>query len=147
MAGVRKMAAGLHNVVLPGWINASQMAAAISLSQVGLAAYADDALQSLPNKVFEYMAGGLAVVSSLRGEVERLLAEHDCGVSYRAGDAESLAAQLAELAADPVRRRRLQANAHALWEREFGCRQLCDQFADHLHHIAESHRQLVRAAA
>jgi len=62
----------------------------MQMSKIGLAAYDSDALQSLPNKPIEYLAGGLCVVSSLHEELEKLLYEENCGLTYHARDVNGL---------------------------------------------------------
>jgi glycosyltransferase involved in cell wall biosynthesis len=52
-------------------------------------------------------ASGVPIVNSLRGELERFLVERDCGVQYRAGDADSLACALERVVSDPEGRRRM----------------------------------------
>jgi glycosyltransferase involved in cell wall biosynthesis len=148
LADVRKRARDLNNVVLLGRVNTAKMSAALSLADIGLAAYSASALQSLPNKVFEYLANGLAIVSSLRGEVAQLLERHECGITYRAGDAIDLARQIIALAADRSRRELLQRNARQLWWNEYQCDEVYDRFAAQLQSIAASHGSgnLARAA-
>lgn len=100
----KAQAVGLTNVVFTGWLSASEIAALLELAHVGLAAYSDSAPQGLPNKVFEYMAAGLPIVSSLRGETQRLLAECNCGVTYDASTPESFVATLKPLVDNPQQR-------------------------------------------
>jgi len=88
-------------------------------SQVGLACYAAGALQSVPNKVAEYLSAGLAVVSSLRGEFQRMLAEGSFGVDYTPGDAAMLASVLVSLRDHPERLGELQRNAERFFTRRF----------------------------
>jgi glycosyltransferase involved in cell wall biosynthesis len=65
---------------------------------------------SAPNKLFEYLMAGLAVVApDLPGL--RWLAEEELGVLFEAGSAESFGRALESLAADPDRVARLRANA------------------------------------
>ena len=53
---------------------------------------ADESWVGIPNKFFDYSAAGLSIVSSLDGESSDLLRKYRCGVTYRHGDAASLAA-------------------------------------------------------
>lgn len=71
-----------------------------------------------PLKVVEAMAAGLAVVASDFPPIRELL--DTTGVLVPAGDAGSLTAALAALAADPGRRRRLGERARARAEAHFG---------------------------
>lgn len=78
----KKMANGLPNIVFTGWVDAAKIEFLGRSSKIGLAAYADNAPQGLPNKVFEYFSFGLPVLSSLKGETEDLLRSEQCGYSY-----------------------------------------------------------------
>jgi glycosyltransferase involved in cell wall biosynthesis len=95
----RRAAAGLKNVVFPGWVDAAQWTYLQGLRTVGLAAYARNAPQSIPNKLFEYMSGGAPVLSSLQGEGAQFLKENSCGLTYMPGDPASFLSALADLRA------------------------------------------------
>ena len=99
----RKRAADLPNMTFTGWLEQDAMRAALAAADIGLAAYAQAAPQGLPNKVIEYLAAGLPVISSLRGETERLLSEDTCGITYLAADAASFGEALFALEAADVR--------------------------------------------
>ncbi len=79
---LREQARGLTNVVFTGWVNAAGIDAMTRTASLSLAAYSRQALQSLPNKIFEYMSGGLPVLSSLQGECAALLERNGCGETY-----------------------------------------------------------------
>ena len=115
----RARAAGLGNVVFTGWLSAAGIAALLEMSSVGLGAYADRAPQGLPNKLYEYLAAGVPILSSLRGESQALLTGAACGLTYAAGDPGSFAAALESLLADPEQRRAMGRRALAKFERDF----------------------------
>jgi len=85
------IAISLPNVTMSGWLDAGEIQKILAKTKVGLVAYSRDALMSLPNKPFEYMAAGLPLLSSLPGELEQLIQQHDIGRTYTAGDPVSLA--------------------------------------------------------
>ena len=58
---IRERAARLPNVHCLGWVDTDMLQSVMSISTIGLCAYRSDALQSLPNKPFEYMANRLAI--------------------------------------------------------------------------------------
>lgn len=72
-------------VCFPGWVNAAQIEVLKRRSDIGLLPYPStmDFTRSIPNKVFDYLAGGLPVLTCLRGVVEKLIAEKSCGWMYR----------------------------------------------------------------
>ncbi|MGE5373162.1 MAG: glycosyltransferase family 4 protein [Solirubrobacterales bacterium] len=133
-----EQASGLSSVVFPGWVDAAQLAWLMKSSKAGLAAYAAGAPQGLPNKVFEFLCAGIPVISSLRGETEQLLSEYECGMTYTAGDPESLAGVLTRLADNEAVWRALGENARRLFEARFDARQVYGDLADYLEETARS---------
>lgn len=84
----------LSNVFLPGWIDQDEIQTVMKLSSIGLVPYTKQALQSLPNKPFEYMSASLPVVSSLGGEFSQIVFKEKIGINYEAENPESLAAAI-----------------------------------------------------
>jgi glycosyltransferase involved in cell wall biosynthesis len=58
---------------------------------------------TIPNKLFDYMAAGLAVVSSDAAPCRRIVTETGSGKVYRSGDPADLARAIDELASESVR--------------------------------------------
>ena len=133
---IKKLASGLSNVVFPGWVSASVIYALLKEAKIGLAPYTSNALQSIPNKPIEYMAGGLAVVSSLRGELAQLLVEYNCGITYSPGDSGELAAVLERLVTQPSLLEKMGRNARSLFERQFSVERIYLKMADYLEQIS-----------
>ena len=69
------------------------------MSKLGLAPYKSDFnyLESIPTKAIEYFSHGLPVVSSLKGRLQKLIDEKQCGLNYENGSAKSLANSLRTL--------------------------------------------------
>lgn len=132
----RRQAAGLRSVIFPGWVGAPQIAALMELSAVGLAPYDSGTRMSLPNKPFEYFAGGLPVVSSIEGELTGVLAEHDCGVTYQARSPEALVSALTALYADRSRARDMGRNGRRLLDREYATEIIFEKLNGHLTRVA-----------
>ena len=135
---IRRLADGLPNVRFPGWLNQGDAWALLHASRAGLAPYHADATQSLPNKGFEYMAAGIPVVSSLGGELRQLLDEEGVGLTYRAGDAASLAGALRRLASDDTERRAMGARARRLYDQRYSTSAIYSGLARHLRDVASS---------
>jgi glycosyltransferase involved in cell wall biosynthesis len=135
----RLKARGLSNVAFTGWLDQARMRDALMGADIGLAAYAPAAPQGLPNKVIEYMAAGLPVVSSLDGETAELLERHECGVSYAAGDGGALRDALERLAA-PELRERLARNARREFQAGFEAETIYPQLASYLENAAGDFR-------
>jgi glycogen(starch) synthase len=69
---------------------------------------------SVPNKLFEYLMAGLAVVAPRLETIGPLLEDERVGVTYDPADPDGLAAALAHLAADREKVAELRARARAL---------------------------------
>jgi glycosyltransferase involved in cell wall biosynthesis len=99
------------NLVYVGRLRPEQLSRLYRDSQVGLCAYSPGSTVAMPCKVYDYLDGGLAIVSSLRGELADLLAEKRIGIQYEPGNAEALADTLSTLAADRAMLSELRSNA------------------------------------
>ncbi len=84
----------------------------------GLIAYGRDlGADSLPNRLFEYMAAGLPVIApQYSTEICRILIEEGCGVTADFENPSSIAAAIVELARDPDRCRRMGKRAREAFE-------------------------------
>lgn len=109
------------HIIFPGWIGEADIWILLRKSAVGLCPYRMSATlaKNIPNKPIEYFSAGLPVVSSLRGELERLLENHRCGITYAPGDIEALVRILSDLYDHPDKRQQLGANAHRLFHEQF----------------------------
>jgi len=134
----RKAAQGCDNIVSPGWVDAPRIRALMEMSSVGLLPYRsrDDFARSIPNKVAEYLSGGLPIVSSLRGVTEALLRENDCGVTYQNENAASLVQSLRTLASDKDRLQRMARNAASLFAERFDATRVYDEMSNYLQEVA-----------
>jgi glycosyltransferase involved in cell wall biosynthesis len=91
----------------------------VAQADVGLVPhYADDSWNTtIPNKLFDYFAAGLPVVTSDAIPAARVVREAEAGLVYRSRDTDDLAAQLERLR-DPALRTRLgEAGRHAVLSR------------------------------
>jgi glycosyltransferase involved in cell wall biosynthesis len=82
--------------------------------EIGIIPYARGSTVAMPLKTFDYLAAGLAIVSSIGGELGELLSGHDVGIRYSAGNAASLADALERLVEDDNVRCGMGRRARAL---------------------------------
>ena len=134
----RKLAGDITNVVFPGWVGAAEIWTLMRIAWAGLAPYRNsmDFRLSLPNKSIEYLSAGLPLVSSLTGELERLLEEHGCGVTYTEGDAGSLATALVELYDHRAGLETMATNALALYHGRFTAELIYNELCGYLEDLA-----------
>lgn len=136
----RRMSADLGSVLFPGWVDAVEIAGLMALSRVGLAPYAANTRMSLPNKPFEYFAGGLPVVSSIQGELKDILARFQCGRTYRADSVEELCSVLRDLSASEALREQMGRNARLLLEEHYSIEKISGDFEQYLMKIIKECR-------
>ena len=128
----RQMARGLDNVIFTGWLNSSGIEWMMRSARIGLAAYAPDAPQSLPNKLFEYLSAGLPIVSSLGNEARDLLERNACGSIYRPGDALSLASAIVALLESPATLSAMSDAALKTFQENYSTERIYVPFLDYL---------------
>ena len=103
VAGAGTFACDCPRVRFHGLLDRKELADLFARCDVGVIPMQDDSWVGVPNKLFDYAAAGLRIVSSLRGETEALLARHGLGVCYAAGDAAALIRAVRAAVALPAR--------------------------------------------
>jgi glycosyltransferase involved in cell wall biosynthesis len=133
---LRERAASMPNVTFAGAVEVSKLSELYAAADIGLAPYRAGSTVALPTKLFDYLAAGLPVITSLDSEVSALIEEAGAGVRYKAGDAGSLRAAIVALS-DPVRRGPMATAARTLAMR-FDARVLYAQFAGAIESLVRS---------
>jgi glycosyltransferase involved in cell wall biosynthesis len=110
---------GIPNIVFTGMLGYPDLTQLLSLSAVGISAYAPGAPQTFPNKVFDYLAAGLPVINSIPRELQRLLKEEEAGLQYEAGNYRSLIHAIEKIINDEEKRKDMGKNARRLVEERF----------------------------
>ena len=136
----KKMAKNVESVIFPGWVDAPKIIALMSISDVGLAPYAANTKMSLPNKPFEYFAGGLPVVSSIRGELKQIIAENDCGKTYNADSVEELCNALRDLYYSEYKRRLMGLSAKMLLKNKYSIEHISNCLNKHLENVIKNYK-------
>ena len=132
----QELARGLRNVVFTGWLDAARIAAMMRMSRIGLAAYRKGAPQGLPNKIFEYLAGGLPILSCLTGECEQFLRSAGCGSQYVAGDSRSFLEELLKLTSSEKYRSRIAMKCLHAFRTQYSASRVYPALACHLERLA-----------
>ncbi|NJO06275.1 MAG: glycosyltransferase family 4 protein [Chloroflexaceae bacterium] len=127
---LRNLARGIDTVIFPGWLDERSIHALLKLSSIGLAPYVKGALQSLPNKPFEYMAAGLPILSSLQGELETLITNEHIGKQYQPGNAQSLVDQVRWFLDHPDTATAMGKRSRRLLEERFSTETVYARLAD-----------------
>jgi glycosyltransferase involved in cell wall biosynthesis len=127
LESLRSRAAGLSNVVVPGWVDGVRRRTLLSRSKLGLAPYrpSENFLRNLPNKPVEYFAHGLPVLYPIEGVLHRACQRSECGLRY--GGGEALASILEEIRRDDARHDRMAKNARRLFLDDFAREAVTDR--------------------
>lgn len=107
---------GLTNIVFQDYQPRERLREALAAADAHLVSLLPDIEGCVvPSKFYGVAAAGRPTlfVGDPDGEIARLLALHDCGLSSSPGDAETLAAHIRHLAANPGEAERLGQNARA----------------------------------
>lgn len=144
----RRAAEGCDNILFPGWVGAPEIWSLMRRASVGLAPYSDAETFThiLPNKPIEYFSAGLPILSSLHGELEKLLDIHSCGITYGNRNVGGLVAAVRDLKRDPAKLREMSSNALDLYRRRFVAEVVYGEMSDYLEAIASSRQQADSAA-
>jgi len=134
----KKRAAGMPNVLFPGWVDAAAIHVLLRRAAVGLDPLPDryDFLTTINNKAIEYLSAGLPIISTPRNSLlADLLATEQCGISYEHGDVNQLIAILDELQRDTDRLKTMAHNADRLFRERFTAERVYGEMMAHLQHI------------
>jgi glycosyltransferase involved in cell wall biosynthesis len=86
--------------------------------------------------VLEAMAAGLPVIGTTTGGTGEILIDGETGLTYSAGDAEQLAAQILRLAIDPALQRRLSDTGRCVVRQRYTLERMVDELESALYAIA-----------
>lgn len=89
---LRHRSEGCPRIRFHGYLGEDAVRALLGRADVGVVPMFDESCVGVPYKLADYAAAGLPVASSLHGETAELLASHNAGVTYRAGDCEGFSA-------------------------------------------------------
>lgn len=100
---LRELAAGLPNVVFRDPLPKRTVGDVLSAADIGIMVHrgTQQITGSRPNKLFDYMAAGLPIVSNISGECQRLIEEAGAGIHAPPEDPSALADAIRRLADAP----------------------------------------------
>lgn len=107
-------------VIFEGWQPMSKLSSYLEVSDVAVIPHYKSVQtdNSSPNKLFQFMAFGKAIVASNCDSIARVIREADCGLIFKSGDANDLAHKILELWQNRELSNKLAANGRrALYEK------------------------------
>ena len=138
----RAAAAGLPNVVLPGWIDEAQIHALLRRTYAALDPLPRryDFLATINNKAIEYISAGVPIISCpSTGLLADTIARYDCGRSYAEHTAAAVIDAVTGAWANPEGWRRKSQNALRLFETQFAAEDVCDSFRGYIETLVTQH--------
>jgi glycosyltransferase involved in cell wall biosynthesis len=139
---LRNAANRLSNVKYFGWLQYEELIELMNSSDVGIAAYDKNALMSLPNKPFEYMAMGLVLLNALGGELWEMVNKEAIGLNYNPDDEEELYDAVTYLSQNPELRKQMGKRSKELYNSEFRSDKIYTNFAIHMENSSSKFKQL-----
>lgn len=112
-----------------GWLNEREMISLMKISKMGLLCYKNlpDYVNAWGNKVGQYLAYGLPILSSSQGYAKQYFEKWKCGVTYEEENSDSLASTLNELIeSDSLLE--MSCNASDRYEVDFAVDKVCQKF-------------------
>ena len=126
-----KVIADKHPVLkYVGWIENTEMNTLLEHSHIGLLCYLDryDFQISTPNKVIDYCAAGMRILTNLTGEVTSLAQDQDYIVHYKTADVDSLTQTLIDISDNRVKFSKKSKITHAIFDVEFDAKNVLPAF-------------------
>lgn len=140
----QRRAAGLKNVLLPGWVGFPEIWTLMRMSLGGLLPYspARDFAMSIPNKAIEYLSASLPIITSLnQGYLHDKLQNEDCAYFYDCHHPEMLAEVFVEIMTQPDAHKRRAGRAGAVFSDRFSSDVVYSNMVDYLETIVRTHSQ------
>ncbi len=128
----KELAKDTRNIVFTGWVNQEDLIYLSSIANIGLMAYRKGAPQGLPNKIFEYMASGLPILSSLGNETKQLLHKEQIGFTYDADDVKNFQKELYKLIDDETLYREMSRKSLQLYNEHYSAEKVYNDLASYL---------------
>lgn len=139
----QKLASDCKSIIMPGRVGASEIWTLMRLSSVGILPYQsrEDFMKSYPNKSIEYLSAGLPIVSSLKGLLQELLENNNCGITYENGNAKQLTEILMRLYEEPETLKTMSENALSLYKERFVAEKVYSDMIEHLELICSEYNK------
>ena len=116
---IKKMMYKYDNVFLPGWINVEQIKVLYDNSYFMLAPYKNykDFELSIPNKIYDALSHGVPIITSLEGEVKKLIDVHKIGIHYK--NDRDLCIKFDKMLLDKNLKEKMSFNSKNLFEKKY----------------------------
>lgn len=114
------------------WLPYEELRYLLDIASIGLAPFPKGALNSLPNKPYEYMSASLPIISSLKGELENLIEKYEIGINYEAGNIKSLIWAIKTLYNNKKKCEKMSKRSNKLLKNKFNFTKIYSNFSNYL---------------
>lgn len=127
------------NIYFPGYIDSEEIKKIKSESHMGILPYdAEDFKMSMPNKVGEYLSGGLPILYCLEGATDKFLQENKCGIFYNSRTPSSLIEQINQIKNIPEALNNMNVNALSAYNKHLNSDIVYSNYCNYIEHLAKS---------
>ena len=124
----------ISSIKFLGFLTKKEMNVVMENSQIGLAPYVTHHEFALPNKIFEYMSGKLAILSSIQKELPEIIQSNHCGLTYD-GSLDEFLIKLGKLLKDRGLREEMGKNAYRLFLEKYQMEKVFKRAENHFENI------------
>jgi len=135
---LKKQANNLRNVTLSGWLNKDQLHNVLKLSDVGLLPYNNYGDGILPNKPAEYFCYGLPVISSIKGELAKMIEDDQLGFNYENGREQELYESIKQISQDNLLLKRMSKNVKNIYKSKFNAEIIYKNFVHYIEEVNDN---------
>ncbi len=128
---IKKKAANLPNVDLPGWLTQNDIEVLLKHSHVGVCS-TTQSRDSFPNKTFVYLSAGLPIISSVQGELKEIIDKQRIGFNYPPGDLKRFLELIKQLQIDRDLYNKMSDAAHEIYNKSFNADKIYEKYAAHI---------------
>lgn len=135
---VKTLFSGLKNVIMPGWVNSHQAMQLMDVAVGYIAPYRStkDFRMSIPNKIIDSLCSGVPVITSLRGEVEKLIKGAEVGL-WCDGSIKSWQEGMQEILSNKQMRDGMSVNCRKIYQERFDGKVIYENFAALMEEVAD----------
>ncbi|MBA7499758.1 hypothetical protein ES704_02505 [subsurface metagenome] len=139
-AEIKKKSSDLPNMILPGWLEQSEINTLLEYSDVGVCP-TTRVRNAFPNKAFMYLSAGLPILSAWQGDLKKIIEEYQIGFYCPPNDVDALVNSIKKLYEDQELHRTMSNNALRVFDELFDADKIYNEYADHIEKIASGHRK------
>lgn len=125
---IQRFSNGNKNFIYTGWLSKRDLDHYLNNAFLAIAPYSETALMSLPNKPFEYLAHGLPIINSLKGEISDIIEKYNLGRNFSISSEKELLESISQLAQNPNEYNQVRENCLNIHRRQFDSEKIYNDY-------------------